>query len=103
MAYGTITVEKRGRVDWLTLNRPEQLNSINNQMVADLSDYFGKLFNDEETRIVVMRGAGRAYCAGLDIKAQGGTDKAPFGNGFGFQGWPAQRQSRRRTPGRAPG
>jgi enoyl-CoA hydratase/carnithine racemase len=87
MAYETITVEKRGRVDWLTLNRPEQLNSINNQMVAELSDYFGKLFNDEETRIVVMRGAGRAYCAGLDIKAQGGTDKAPFGNGFGFQGW----------------
>ena len=61
MSYKTIIVEKRGRVDWLTLNRPEQLNTIDNQMVADLSDYFGKLFHDEHTRIVVMRGAGRAY------------------------------------------
>ena len=86
MTYETILIEKQGPVDWLTLNRPEQLNSINNQMVAELSDYFGGLFHARDTRIVVMKGAGRAFCAGLDIKAQG-TEKAPFGGGFGFQGW----------------
>ena len=86
MTYETISIEQRGPVDWLTLNRPDALNSNNNQMVADLSDYFGRLFNARHTRIVVMKGAGRAYCAGLDIKAQG-THEAPFAGGFGFQGW----------------
>ncbi len=86
MTYETITVEQRGPVQWLTFNRPEALNSINNQMVADLSAHFGGLFHDHATRIVVMRGAGRAFCAGLDIKAQG-SEPAPFSGGFGFQGW----------------
>jgi enoyl-CoA hydratase/carnithine racemase len=86
MSYETISIEQRGPVDWVTFNRPDALNSINNQMVADLSDYFGRLFHASATRIVVLRGAGRAYCAGLDIKAQG-TEQAPFGAGFGFQGW----------------
>ena len=86
MTYETITIEHRGPADWLTLNRPDALNSINNQMVADLLDYFGRLFHAQHTRVVVMRGAGRAFCAGLDIKAQG-TEAAPFAGGFGFQGW----------------
>jgi enoyl-CoA hydratase/carnithine racemase len=89
MAYTTITVEKRGATDWLTLNRPEAMNSISLAMVDDLSDYFGRLFDDRETRIVVLRGAGRAFCAGLDIKDNAGRDPArvPFGGGFGFQGY----------------
>ncbi len=86
MTYETIQIDQRGPVDWLTLNRPDQLNSINNRMVAELSDYFGGLFHAAGTRIVVMKGAGRAFCAGLDIKAQG-SEPAPFGGGFGFQGW----------------
>ena len=74
MDYTTITVEKRGATDWLTLNRPEAMNSISLAMVHELSDYFGKLYNDASVRIVVMRGAGRAFCAGLDIKDQGARD-----------------------------
>jgi enoyl-CoA hydratase/carnithine racemase len=83
--YQTITVEARGAVHWLTLNRPDQLNSINTEMATELSDYFGGLYHDRSCRIVVMRGAGRAFCAGLDIKSRGKT-AAPFGGGFGFQG-----------------
>ena len=88
-AYETLMIEKRGDVDWLTLNRPEALNAINLQMVHDLTDYFGRLYNDAQVRIVVMRGAGRAFCAGLDIKefAGGRPDDIPFGGGFGFQGY----------------
>jgi len=84
--YQTIQVERRGGVDWLTLNRPQSLNAISNQMVGELSDYFGGLFHDRDCRVVVMRGAGRAFCAGLDIKARG-EGETPFGAGFGFQGW----------------
>lgn len=88
-SYETIQIEKRGDADWLTLNRPESLNAISLQMVHDLSDYFGRLFNDRETRVVVMRGAGRAFCAGLDIKefSGGRPEGIPFGGGFGFQGY----------------
>ena len=89
MAYTTISVEKRGAVDWLTLNRPEAMNTISLDMVTELNDYFGGLYNDGSVRIVVMRGAGKAFCAGLDIKSSGRTDPAamPFGGGFGFQGY----------------
>ena len=98
--YETIVVEKRGQVDWLTLNRPEALNAISTPMVTELRDYFGGLMEDRDTRIVVMRGAGRAFCAGLDIKAsQAGTFEPPFGGGMGFQGYLAEVYIRmRRCP-----
>jgi enoyl-CoA hydratase/carnithine racemase len=87
--YQTITVEKRGEVDWLTLNRPEALNAISLEMVGELNDYFGRLYHDGSVRIVVMRGAGRAFCAGLDIRQRSDRDETavPFGGGFGFQGY----------------
>ncbi|MFM7403761.1 MAG: enoyl-CoA hydratase/isomerase family protein [Erythrobacter sp.] len=87
--YNTITVEKRGETDWVTLNRPDALNAISVEMVGELNDYFGALYHDRATRIVVMRGAGRAFCAGLDIKdhAVRDPDAIPFGGGFGFQGF----------------
>jgi enoyl-CoA hydratase/carnithine racemase len=89
--YETIIVEKRGQVDWLTLNRPEALNSITTPMVTELRDYFAGLMEDRFTRIVVMKGAGRAFCAGLDIKAaQAGTNESPYGGGLGFQGYLAE-------------
>jgi len=84
--YDTIRVDVEGPTHWLTLNRPEALNAISTPMVEELSDYFGRLFNDRTCRIVVMRGAGRAFCAGLDIKARG-QGEAHFGGGFGFQGF----------------
>lgn len=86
--YETIAIEKRGPVDWLTLNRPDALNAITLQMVAELNDYFGSLYNDGSVRVVVMRGAGKAFCAGLDIKERSDDrGEIPFGGGFGFQGY----------------
>jgi len=88
-AYETLVIEKRGEVDWLTLNRPDSLNSISLQMVRELNDYFGGLYNNASVRIVVMKGAGRCYSAGLDIKERDarGEQDVPFGGGFGFQGY----------------
>jgi enoyl-CoA hydratase/carnithine racemase len=98
--YETLRVEKQGQVDWLTLNRPDALNAINTPMVTELRDYFGGLFENADTRIVVLRGAGRAFCAGLDIKQAGsGQPDAPFGGGLGFQGYLAEVYVRmRRCP-----
>lgn len=88
VSYNTISIEKRGAVDWLTLNRPDAMNAISLEMVGELNDYFGRLFDDRSVRVVVMRGAGKAFCAGLDIKDHEGRapDAVPFGGGFGFQG-----------------
>ncbi|MBV9542341.1 MAG: enoyl-CoA hydratase/isomerase family protein, partial [Alphaproteobacteria bacterium] len=66
--YETLLIEKKGQVDWVTMNRPDALNTLNTTLVDELLDYFGKLYFDRSVRIVVLRGAGRAFCAGLDIK-----------------------------------
>jgi len=92
--YETIKIERDGPVDWLVLNRPEALNSINTQMVTDLREYFGGLLENTKTRIVVMRDEGRAFCAGLDIKQSNqmidSAGHKPVGRGFGFQGYLAE-------------
>ncbi|MGZ5924921.1 MAG: enoyl-CoA hydratase/isomerase family protein [Rhizomicrobium sp.] len=69
--YETLLIESQGAVDWVTMNRPEALNSLNTMLVDELLDYFDKLYFNRTTRIVVLRGAGRAFCAGLDLKQSG--------------------------------
>jgi enoyl-CoA hydratase/carnithine racemase len=68
MAFETLIVEHRGAAAWLTLNRPEALNTFTGQMIDELAQFFGALEADRETRVVVLRGEGRAFCAGLDLK-----------------------------------
>lgn len=93
MDYTTISIERDGALDRLILNRPEALNAITAQMVTELRHYFSGLMENVDTRVVLMQGAGRAFCAGLDIKAAGGADDAghqPVGQGWGFQGYLAE-------------
>lgn len=71
--YKTLKIEKQGAVDWVTMNRPEALNAMNPELVTDLLDYFGGLYMDHSVRVVVLRGAGRAFCAGLDLKDRSNT------------------------------
>lgn len=81
MAYKTITVRQDGAVDWLTLNRPDRLNTLTGTMVEELCDYFDGLKQDYGVRIVVMRGAGRAFCAGLDIREHQSGEPMDLGGG----------------------
>lgn len=67
MKYQTITLEKKGNIATITLNRPEKLNILTPQMGEELVDAFGAVDRDEETRVVIITGAGRAFCAGADI------------------------------------
>lgn len=68
MSYTSLIIEKNGPVDWVTLNRPDALNAMNASLVDDLLDYFLKIQTDPSVRVVVLRGAGKAFCAGLDLK-----------------------------------
>ena len=72
MGYQTIQVKREGALAWLTLDRPDALNALNPRLVDELRDYFQSLPSDRETRVVVLRGAGRAFCAGLDLKEPSG-------------------------------
>lgn len=70
-----LLTEKRGAVEWVTLNRPERLNALGNEMILRLRDYFEAKYRDEETRVIVLKANGRAFCAGLDLKeSSGGGD-----------------------------
>jgi enoyl-CoA hydratase len=61
--------EPRTGVALLTLNRPERLNAMNHDLVADLHAALDELKGDRSTRVVVLTGAGRGFCAGLDIQS----------------------------------
>ncbi len=81
LAFKTLRIERDGAVDWLTLNRPDRLNTLTGTMVQELCEYFEGLKSNFAVRIVVMKGAGRAFCAGLDIKEHLDGDRVPEGAG----------------------
>ena len=66
--YETLLIRREGAIDWLTLNRPEALNALSIRMQLELRHYLETLYRQPATRVVILQGAGRAYCAGLDIK-----------------------------------
>ncbi|CCW16053.1 Enoyl-CoA hydratase [Sphingobium indicum BiD32] len=70
----TLEIDRRGAVDWVTFNRPDRLNALSPELVEALHEYFDSLSRDTDTRVVLLRGAGRAFCAGLDLGATGGGD-----------------------------
>ncbi len=69
MTYEQITVEQRGRVALVTLNRPEKLNAWTPQMMAEMRTALQAAADDQGTGAIVVTGAGRAFCAGADIDA----------------------------------
>lgn len=70
MQFETLLLDRRDHIAWLTLNRPQSLNAMSRALVRDLRAFFSQLGEDRETRVVVLRGAGRAFCAGLDLKEE---------------------------------
>ena len=65
--YKNIIVEQRDQSEWVTLNRPEQLNALNREMILELIDYFHGLKRRHDVRVVVLKANGRAFCAGVDL------------------------------------
>jgi enoyl-CoA hydratase/carnithine racemase len=70
-SYETVLVEVEGGVATVTLNRPEQRNAINLKMQQELHDAIWALDGDEDVRAIVVTGAGKAFCSGIDL-AEGG-------------------------------
>lgn len=68
LSENPLLVDERDGVAWLTMNRPERLNALNRGLTDALRHYFEGLQKRHDIRVVVLQGAGRAYCAGLDLK-----------------------------------
>lgn len=66
--YETILTEQRGRVGWITLNRPEALNALNSQVMRDVVAAAEAFDADEGVGAIVVTGSERAFAAGADIK-----------------------------------
>jgi enoyl-CoA hydratase/carnithine racemase len=71
--YQALLFTKREGIGYVTLNRPEKLNAISREMLADLRHVLSTIEHDPEIRVVILTGAGRAFSAGFDIS--GGRDK----------------------------
>ncbi|MFF2755729.1 enoyl-CoA hydratase [Psychrobacillus sp. NPDC058041] len=67
--YKSLLLEKEGRMTTLTLNRPEAMNSMNEVMMKELADCLESIKNDTSVQVLLIKGEGRAFSAGGDIKA----------------------------------
>jgi methylglutaconyl-CoA hydratase len=68
MAYQFLTTKRDGPVEYLTLNRPEVRNAFNAHLIAELARWAEAMQDQREVRVVVLGGAGKAFCAGADIE-----------------------------------
>jgi len=70
MQLETVRYEKRGVIIVISLNRPRVLNAVNLQMTSDLLAALRAAEADTEAKVVIMRGEGRAFCAGFDLSQE---------------------------------
>ena len=85
MPYEFIEYEKKGRIAYVTINRPERLNALHPPANAELHDAFSDFRDDPDVWVAIITGAGeRAFSAGNDLKYQAsGGKNVPSPNGFG--------------------
>jgi len=78
--YETILIQKQAGVAKITLNRPENLNAQSPQMMDEMNSALDEIEKDEATKVLVISGAGRAFCAGGDIELDVGpaSKMSPF-------------------------
>ena len=66
--YETILLKKEAGITTLTLNRPEKYNALNQLMTYELLDALTAISNDKDNRVLVITGAGKAFCSGADVQ-----------------------------------
>ncbi len=74
MDYQSLLYKVEQHVATITLNRPERMNSFDDQMVGEWADAIRSAQNDDDVRVVVITGAGRAFCAGANLRPQAEGD-----------------------------
>lgn len=82
MSDPVLLVARDGGIASVTLNRPQAMNALSRELRAALVEAFTSFAFDPEVRVVILTGAGRAFCAGLDLKELG-SGQGPVGGGRG--------------------
>jgi len=90
MDFETILYEKDDRIATITLNRPEKFNTIRPPMPEEIEKALGQATFDDDVRVVILKGAGKAFCAGFDFS----------GDLEHFKDWGGQPGSDRWDPGK---
>jgi enoyl-CoA hydratase len=86
MSYETVILEKKGKIAIITLNRPEARNALNPAIERDLAAALREIHDDEEIEVLIITGAGTAFCAGVDLKhigkmsVEAGRETVPMGH-----------------------
>ncbi|MEW6301183.1 MAG: enoyl-CoA hydratase/isomerase family protein, partial [Thermodesulfobacteriota bacterium] len=78
MALTVVTLETQDRIGTLTLNRPEKLNALNSAVMAEFSEAIDMVATDPGVKVLIIRGAGRAFSAGYDLSGGGAGRSKPF-------------------------
>jgi len=87
--YEMILVEQRGRVGWITLNRPHALNALNKQIAAEITAAAVAFDGDEGIGAIVVTGSEKAFAAGADIKEMAGMSASDMLETDHFGAWDA--------------
>lgn len=77
MTYKHILLEKDGKFGWLTLNRPEKLNAFNDDLWSEFKSAMAQVTRDPDIWILIIKGAGRSFCAGQDLSGVGTSEVMP--------------------------
>jgi enoyl-CoA hydratase/carnithine racemase len=91
MAMTLIDLRTRDGIATLTLNRPDKMNAISDDLRTQLMDTLDAVSRDDSVRALVLTGAGKGFCAGGDIAGMKRRMEAPEGE-RGFNGWKRQRR-----------
>ena len=75
MDYQEVIYEVSDRIATITLNRPERMNAFSDLMLNEWADAIRRAQDDDEVRVVIVTGGGRAFCAGADLRATGAEDR----------------------------
>lgn len=78
MSFNCLLTEKNNSVFTITLNRPDVFNAFNDEQSYELQEALKVAKKDDEVRVVVLTGAGKAFCSGQDLKAISGVEKRSF-------------------------
>ena len=98
MAEPELLYEVADHVATLTLNAPERMNTISGAMLTAISERLLEADRDRDVRCIVLTGAGRAFCAGLDLNAQMAGPKGGLGNLGGVDAVPGEFDVREAPP-----
>ena len=87
MSYQTLLLEIRDNIAFLTVNRPDKLNALDPAMFAGIVEAGEALKGDPAVRVVVLSGAGRGFCAGLDLQDPALLDQSRRAGRLDDLGW----------------